>query len=845
MRLRILLVILAAGLLSSSALALIPILYAQPTWNFRVELLPSELYMGEWGTLKMNLTNMDCEVRSEPIVLRFEKITEQELAEFERRADEMREADKIKDYDVEYINFYSYQGRLKYDVDFTVYGACKGRSIKVLNALLWFPWKKYRGRDLGTLVHVDQVLQAFNPIDYILNGADPDSSTILTFKIFIPPDISPEEVDLRPYLDIRVDYPGWVEYTLEMYPTTGPFQIQPYRTFNLTVTDFDGVNVLAGAKLVIKRLVYYYEKREYLIPENGTIKIFRLKESDYEVTVYWNSSLYNQEKPYVYAGILSAYDLASSKTLKTWVFNVKLSLLDLKGRPLDGAEIIFDGVKKFSENGSAIYSMVPYGNHSMQIYWMGVPVLDEWVWVGYHPTIMPRVKAPFLKLTLPIGDLIVQAVDTGGNPIGANFTVRRLEGIVPEMKLYSKTGLLNLTQLPPGRYEVLATNCSSIFGRCVESSDVYEPGTISKIQLPVHSASFKILSSDEVPLPNATVNLGPISKRTDEEGSVTFAGIPEEKYDLKVFWKGVLVHDELIEISNPIHEDLFVEVYDINLEFRTMDGELFGVLWRLVDSSGEVHEFKSPINSLRVSLIPRGKCNLSLYLPNNVTILSKIFSAEELHSMKVLELPIKDMLVKVIWEGGDPLEKAEIILSGLGGSAFRGFTDLRGETVFRNMILSNYSLRVNYPYTTIPILSENITFSGEPIVITIRKAKLSVRVIDWFENPIPKAEVRVMSYGTQLARSHTGNDGFVVFPRLPMLPAYEVRVRYADIEKRDIAGPNGALTVKIDVIRIGGLTINVSDISAVIPYLVAVVITVIVVVAILLYRRAIRSKVST
>ncbi|RLG06909.1 MAG: hypothetical protein DRN65_04410, partial [Thaumarchaeota archaeon] len=61
MRLRILLVILAAGLLSS-ALALIPILYAQPTWNFRVELFPSELYMGEWGTLKMNLTNMDCEV---------------------------------------------------------------------------------------------------------------------------------------------------------------------------------------------------------------------------------------------------------------------------------------------------------------------------------------------------------------------------------------------------------------------------------------------------------------------------------------------------------------------------------------------------------------------------------------------------------------------------------------------------------------------------------------------------------------------------------------------------------------------------------------------------------------
>ncbi len=845
MRSRILLVILAAALLSSSTTILLNSSYAQPTWSFKVELLPSELYMGEWGIIEANLTNVDCEVRSEPVVLKFEKITEQELAGIEERADEMKELGKIEDYEIEYVNFYSYQGMLKYDVELTVSGACKGRSIKVLSALLWFPWKKYRGRDLGTSFKVDKVLQAFNPIDYILNGADPDSSTLLSFKVFIPPDILPEEIGLKPYLDIRVDYPGWREYTLEMYPTTGPFQIQPYRTFNLTITDFDGVNVLSGAKLVIRRLVYYYEKREYVIPENGTIEIFRLRESDYEVTVYWNSSLYNQETSYVYTGILSAYDLASSKNLKTWVFNVKLNLLDLRNRPLDGAETIFDGIRKFSENGSVTYSMVPYGNHSLQIFWTDVPILDEWVWVGYHPTIMPKVKAPVFEISLPIDDLIVQAVDTGGNSIGANFTVERLEGILPEMKLYSETGLLNITQLPPGRYRVSAVNCSSVFGRCAEASGIYKPGTFSKIQLPVHSASFKILSFDGVPLSNATVILGPISRRTDEEGAVIFAGIPEGRYGLKVFWSGVPVHEGVIEVSRSIHEDLTVEVYDIDLEFRTMDGKLFGVLWRLTDPAGRVHEFTSPVNSLRLNLIPRGECNLMLYLPNNVTVLSRMFSVEELNSMKVLKLPIKDMLVRVVWEGGDPVEKAEVILSDFSGSVFRGFTDLNGEVVFRDMLFSNFSMRVNYPYTTIPILSKNITYSGEPIEVTIRKSKLSVKVVDWFKNPLPKAEVKVISYGAQLARAYTGNDGFAVFSGLPMLPAYEVKVRYGDIEMRNIAGPNGMLTFKIDVIRIGGLTINVSDISALIPYLVTAVIAVIVSAAILLYRRAIRSKVSS
>ncbi|MDW8021167.1 MAG: hypothetical protein RMI78_00845 [Nitrososphaerota archaeon] len=834
------LIIVAATFLSLAMATLLNGSYAQPTWNFSAELLPSELYMGEWGVLKTNLTNTDCSARSKPTALKFEKVMEREIEWVEERAKEMRELGKIEGYEIKYVKSYSYQGTLIYDVEFTIYGACSGKSIRVIRALLWFPWKNYGGRSFGTPVEVNRVLKAFNPVNYILRGADPDSSTLISFKIFIPPDLLPEEVNSRPHLDIEVDYPGWIRYTLEMYPTTGPFQIQPYRTFNLTITDYDGVNALSGAKLVIRRQIYYYEEREYIIPENGTVTIYRLPEDNYDVRIYWNSTIYNQEKPYVYAEILSAYDLAASRKLRAQVFNVKLKLLDQRGRPLDGAKIIFDGVEVLSREGFATYSMVPQGNHSLQVFWMDVPVSEKWVWIGYHPTIMPEIRPPLIELKLPIDDLIVQAVDTGGNAVGANFMVKRLGGILSEIESYSEIGLLNISQLPPGMYQVSAVNCSSIFGHCVESSEVCEPGAMHEIQLPVHSASFRILSFEGVPLPNATVILDSVSKRTDRDGITIFAGIPERRYGLRVFWNDVLVYDGYVEISGSIYEDLRVEVYDVYLEFRTMDDRPFGVLVRLVDPSGKIHEYISPRDSLRLDLVPGGECNLTLYSPDNLTIISGIFSIGDLRSMRVLRLPMKDVLVRVIWEDDSPIWNAEVILSDLRGQVLRELTDSRGEAVFRDVMFSNYSLRVNHPHTSIPLFSKNITHSGEPIVVKIGKSRLSVKVVDWLEAPFPKAEVVVTIYGLQMARAETGDDGLAFFSTLPALPAYEIKVKYGDVEKRAVAAPYGTLMVKMDVVRIGGLIVKVSDIFALIPYVAGIAAAASA--AIILYRRLVKSK---
>jgi hypothetical protein len=77
-------------------------------------------------------------------------------------------------------------------------------------------------------------LDAFDPVAYILNGSHPKSSRLLSFRVYVPEDIPPDELSTKPAIDIRVSFPGWMEYTLESYRIeVNNAEIQPCRSFNL------------------------------------------------------------------------------------------------------------------------------------------------------------------------------------------------------------------------------------------------------------------------------------------------------------------------------------------------------------------------------------------------------------------------------------------------------------------------------------------------------------------------------------------------------------------------------------------------------------------------------------
>lgn len=819
-----------------SIISLVPRCHAQPTWSFRVRLLPSELYMGEWGAVKVNLTNTDCSGKASA-EFEFKDIPERDLEGLEKRAEEMLDEGLIGSYDIQITYAHGFGGQVYYDAKLTIRGACSGKPIKVYHVFLWFPWKDYPGRELGAKAEVNAELKAFNPIEYILKGVSPGSSKILVFHIFIPPDIRPEERLLKPYIDIRVHYPGWIDYTLEGYPTEGPFEIQPYRSFNLTITDYDGVTPLAGARVVIRRLMHYYEVREYVTPENGTLSIRRLLEDYYEIRVYWNSSDYLQESPLIHIGKHFSYDLASSKILKTLLFNVEINVFDLRGRPLDSAKVSLDGVERVAEKGVARFPLVPNGNRTLQAYWMNLKLLDEWIWVGYHPTLFPEIKEPRYEVTLQVNDLVVQVVDSGGSPIGANFTVIDLSGRLPKMTRYSGNGFLNISYLPIGKYLVRASNCSKTFGTCVEASGEYSPGGISEIQLPVHLISLKVYSMSGVELANATISFGPLSVRTDESGSASFPGVPEGEYLVKVFWRGVEVYRGRLTVSGSMTEKLYGEVYDVMVKMRTADGDPFTVKWVLIDPSGIVHAAEAPTDVISLSLVPAGPCELKLIDEKNATIFSKSFDIKEIAELKVLMLPIKDLVVKVAWEDGSPISGARIYLvEAAGNRSYEAFTNLSGEAEFRRIPFSEYHLTVYYRKTPLALVKENITFSGSPIEVKARQAQVQVKVVDWFDNPLQDALVRLHVSGIVFGELYSGADGVASFPKLPYLPAYQVEVKHGPLRLSEVARPGQVLTVKVEVINFFGLMIYVSEITSMIPYIVGALILCASIAAIIIFR---------
>ena len=217
--------LLILTLLMTSTIYFMNDVRAQPTWNFKVYFLPSDFYMGEWGTLQANITNYDCTQRINWDG-HFDKILRDDLEAIEQRAEDMKNMSLIRGYSIDIKRSWGYGGAIYHEADVHLYGVCTGRSIKILWVRFWFDWSRYGGREAaGFKAQVNRVLKAYDPIQYVLNGASPESSVIVSVRIFIPEWIEPDERLKRPYLDIRVDYPGWIEYTLEKFPVGGPFEI--------------------------------------------------------------------------------------------------------------------------------------------------------------------------------------------------------------------------------------------------------------------------------------------------------------------------------------------------------------------------------------------------------------------------------------------------------------------------------------------------------------------------------------------------------------------------------------------------------------------------------------------
>ncbi|MCL7384016.1 MAG: carboxypeptidase-like regulatory domain-containing protein [Thaumarchaeota archaeon] len=829
-------------LILTSIIIFMTSIHAQPTWSFRIKVLPAELYMGEWNRIYVNITNIDCNDRGY-YVLEFKSTSERYMEGLVTRAEEMKSKGLIENYTLKAENMWGRGGEVYADYTLYLEGVCMGRSIEVVRTGVWFPFKGI-ARAMTFWNNTSFTLEAFKPVRYIINGSHPESTKLLQFKVYVPEDIPSEEISTRPAIDIRVRFPGWLEYTLESYRIdVNEAVIQPYRSFNLTITDFDGLNPIPNARVVIRRLMYYYESREYVTPENGTVRIVRLYDDKYEVAVYWNSTLYRQEYPHIYYEQHWAQEIASSKKLKTGLFNLKIKTLDVKGAPLDGAKVIFDGVERNAYNGEASFSLVPQGNHTAEIYWRGVKVFDGWLWVGYHPTIYPWMTRPAVlhELKLPVADLLVEAVDTGGNRMPANFTVI---GPTPEASItniYSRSGLLNVSQLPIAEYHVKASSKIQVFNKTVYSEGVYKPGEVSKLVMPVHSLFLTVRNSNGEPLSGAEVRLGPVEKASGEDGSLVFPGVPEGEYELEVRWLGVLVYSKRVKLSEPARAELDVKVYDVSVTFLDKEGGKVYADYLFRDPAGR--EFKGEFeDGFRVEGVPEGLCSIVIRDHDTGRILYKSdVQAYRLAESGEIRLPIEDMVFKVSWNDGRPVEKARIVVLDMEtGEKFEKYTGPDGRAVLEKARHSNYKIAVYYPYTSLPVYSSETGFRGQPITVTLRGAVVSVRVLDALGSPVKGAEVSVYYMETPLGRGYTDDSGRVELTALEK-PSYRVAARYGVHQAVAEAQPGKPVDVRLQVARVLGLEVSVGELSSIL-YISLIVVSLIVgvVVAVKLAPRILR-----
>jgi hypothetical protein len=167
----------------------------------------------------------------------------------------------------------------------------------------------------------------------------------------------------------------------------------------------------------------------------------------------------------------------------------------------------------------------------------------------------------------------------------------------------------------------------------------------------------------------------------------------------------------------------------------------------------------------------------------------------DLWKLREIRLPVDDLVVNVTWSSGEPLARSEVKIKDLNyGFEYSKLTNTNGVAVFEKMVFSNYSIRVNYPDTSLALKIFNKFFDGEVIQVQVEKAWLGVRAVDSDGSPVKNAEVTIFYGMVSLGRAYTDQNGYAFFKLLPKLSPYTVKVKYDKSELTQTASPNSTIT---------------------------------------------------
>ena len=363
---------------------------------------------------------------------------------------------------------------------------------------------------------------------------------------------------------------------------------------------------------------------------------------------------------------------------------------------------------------------------------------EGWVWAGYHPTYYFREPSTGAKIRLDISDLLVQAVDGAGRPVGAAFSV---EGPTPETtihELYSASGLLNLSQLPMAEYRVRAVNHSEPFSRRVEASGAFRPGQLNRIALPIYQVRLRILDARGSPVEGALVSLAPLTAKSGGDGLAVFEQVPRGSYNLTVRWLNVTVYSTSLSVDSAEELDVRARIYDIGIRITDVEGRQKKIHYILSDPAGRVFEEKYS-DYIGVRGVPGGQCLLEVLDPSRGWIILKgSYDCSGLASESELRLPIGRMRLRMLTSDGRPLAFAKVKISFPEWNRTEVLrADGLGEAELMDAKLGIYRVEVVDGQTLSKVYEGEVRFRGEPITIRVGKQFTAVQQAGLEEGPKP------------------------------------------------------------------------------------------------------------
>ncbi len=782
--------------------------YAQPPpWPLKIIIDRGEYYLGEDGLVKLNITNYACSSRVDrKTILSWNNEERSVIEPYIKRIEEMILEGKIKNYLLEAENQYVIGDKEYGNYKLSLYGVCVGEPIEIRSIAIWFSWRGF-GRALISTVEKKVLLQAFDAANYVVNSNHPESSAIFEIVFPFPSNLPPELVpsgEVVPNIEVTMRLPTGTIWTFDRgFKVSGGLKIIPSRTFKLKVMDNAGETLLPSGLLRIQALTYTYYEREYYFTENSTILIERLPdEYDYLVTVLYESPYTGLEE--VYRSIKTSYDLANDGMLKTNLYNLKISPLDHLGRQLVGAEVYLDGIKKLSKDGLTIFPLVPAGNHTLRVNWMGIDVLYKWIWIGYHATLNPSGVVPdLISVATNVGDLVIQVMDAEGLAIDAYISVNG-----PGVRIsdrYVSNGLLILQQLPITNYQVNVRYYSEPTESEVVMSLSIIPskGETSFIKLPVHKVAIIVYSLDKKPIADALVEIGKLKTMTGINGESNIGALPEGIYTIKISMKGLEIFDESIIIKRSGKIEIITKTSSVRILLKDIEGELQDAYWYLTGPEGVYSGYGSIIE---LPPVPDEVHGLIITLwPNGSTIIERQFQPSELMNGEVV-LPVSKMKIVAKWEDGVPLTEGKIIINSEKYNLSRTLRLMQGSVETSDKLpLTDYKISL-YLSSGPQILTEEKEFNGDMIELIVPARSIVVFVNDIFGQDVPEAIIEAYYGSIFIEREITTHDGSAILRRVPtyFLGPILVRATYREMKTEQYISANqNQASLTLNAVKVG------------------------------------------